>query len=97
MDRGVLTAMQTAVETFPDDEDLMTCCSRIIWAMSDACKDDLDANRIALLAAHGGAVCIAIVNRYAKACAFGLPSDSVFNLGRARCPVFLCASECLFC
>ncbi|OEH79639.1 hypothetical protein cyc_04251 [Cyclospora cayetanensis] len=68
MDRGVLPAMQTAVETFPDDEDLMTCCSRIIWAMSDACKDDLDANRIALLAAHGGPICLGIVN--------SSPSDS---------------------
>ncbi|KAL8436218.1 hypothetical protein Efla_003748 [Eimeria flavescens] len=62
MDRGVLPAMQTAVETFSDDEDLMTCCSRIIWAMSDACKDELDANRIALLAAHGGPICLGIVN-----------------------------------
>lgn len=63
MDKGVLPAMQTAVETFPDDEDLMNCCSRVIWAMSDACKSDLDAGRIGLLATHGGAVCLAIVNR----------------------------------
>lgn len=63
MDRGALAAMQHAVETFPDDEDLMTCCSRIIWAMSDACVNDLDANRIALLATHGGPICVAIVNR----------------------------------
>ncbi|CDJ64851.1 LOW QUALITY PROTEIN: hypothetical protein, conserved [Eimeria necatrix] len=62
MDKGVLPAMQTAVETFPDDEDLMNCCSRVIWAMSEACKDEMDANRIALLAAHGGPVCLAIVN-----------------------------------
>lgn len=55
--------MQTAVETFPDDEDLMNCCSRVIWAMSDACKEEMDASRIAVLATHGGPICLAIVNR----------------------------------
>lgn len=68
MDRGVLPAMHTAVETFPDDEDLMTCCSRIIWAMSDSCKGDMDANRIGQLATYGGPICVAIVNRCGVGC-----------------------------
>ncbi|KFH17868.1 putative anonymous antigen-1 [Toxoplasma gondii MAS] len=42
LDRGVLSAIQTAVTTFSDDDDLMLCASRVLWAMSVAIKEEMD-------------------------------------------------------
>ncbi|PFH34228.1 putative anonymous antigen-1 [Besnoitia besnoiti] len=88
MDRGVLAAMQTAVTTFSDDEDLMLCAARVIWAMSAAVKEEMDAAHISQLHTEGSPIVVAIVN--------SSPTDPqtiedtmnfIDNLNRAGAPI----------
>lgn len=88
MERGVLTAIQTAVTSFSDDEDLLMLAARVIWAMSEAVKEEMDPTRIARLHAEAGPIAVAIVN--------GSPTESqtitdtmmfVDNLNAAGAPI----------
>nr|CEL69917.1 TPA: anonymous antigen-1, putative [Neospora caninum Liverpool] len=62
MERGVLVAIQTAVTTFSDDDDLMLCAARVLWAMSVAVKEEMDSAHISRLHSEGSPVIVAIVN-----------------------------------
>lgn len=71
LDRGVLEPILKAVQSFPEEEDVMTCAARILWAMSDALKDDVDPARMETLQSIGLQICVGIVNRLAMASASG--------------------------
>ena len=42
LERGVVPAVSAAIVNFPDNEDILLCSSRILYAISEAVKEEMD-------------------------------------------------------
>lgn len=54
LQRGAISSIATAVQSFPDDEDLLGCAARVLWATSDMAKEENDPAITQKLVDEGG-------------------------------------------
>lgn len=54
LNRGATTSIKNAVMNYKDDDDILFCSSKILWAMSDYCYKEKDQEALQKLISDGG-------------------------------------------
>lgn len=63
MNRNAITPIKNAVAAYKDDEDILFCSSRILWAMTEYCCKERDQNALQKFVSDGGvAATVDIIN-----------------------------------